>query len=86
VNEHLERIVSGVMAANREFYSLHPDGTEPDRAFYLDFLEPFIEREMRQAKLDEVHLQTGGPVRKRESELVDSLRHWNRLCEERMNQ
>lgn len=80
-----ERMAIAVVAANQDFVQAHGSGKLPTAEFYEDYLEPFIERELRQAQLDEIHLQTGGPIRRRELEVVDSLRYWNRLCEERVN-
>lgn len=80
-----ERIAIAVVEANKEFYRRHRKGKKPNLRFYIDFLEPFIEREVRQAGLDELHLQIHGPTRIRERELVDSLQHWIRLCEEKIS-
>jgi len=77
-----ERIAVAVAAANRQFAKLRGAEAIPDRAFYSEFLEPFLQRELRQAQLDELHLVTTGAVRKRERQIIDALQHWNKRCEE----
>lgn len=77
-----ERIAIAILVAIKNQPSDVSAGEKKE--FYRDFIEPFLQRELRQAQLDELHLLIHGKVKKRERELVESLHHWDRKCQEKL--
>ena len=72
------------VAAIHSYFRQHPQGVAPGQGFLADYLKPFLERELLEARLDELHklLHFG----KRERELLDSLHRKLRECSERVHQ
>jgi hypothetical protein len=77
-----ERMAIATVAAVHSYFQQHPQGVAPGQGFLADYLTPFIERELLEARLDELHkLSRFG---KRERELLDSLHGAMRECSERI--
>ena len=73
-----------VVSALHSYDVQHPKGLTPSHTFFAEYLKPFLERELLEARLDELHklLHFG----KRERELLDSLHRKLRECSERVHQ
>jgi hypothetical protein len=60
-----------VVAAIHSYFVQYPKGIAPGHGFLAEYLKPFLERELLEARLDELHkLSDFG---KREREILDSL-------------
>lgn len=71
-----------VVAALHSYFVQHRKGVAPGQGFLAEYLKPFLERELLEARLDELHkLSHFG---KRERELVEGLHGKLRECEERI--
>ena len=77
-----ERMAIATVGAVHSYVQQHPQGVAPGQGFLADYLKPFIERELLEARLDELHkLCRFG---KRERELLDSLHRAMRECSDRI--
>lgn len=79
-----DRIAIAVVAAIRCYEGEHPDGVSPGQVYLADFLKPFIERELVEARLDEMHRQ-GKERALRERELVLAFQGLTKSCSERVS-
>ena len=66
-----ERMAIAVVAALHCYFVQHPKGVAPGQGFLAEYLKPFLERELLEARLDELHRLSD--VGKREREILDSL-------------
>ncbi len=72
-----------VVAAIHSYFKQHPQGVAPGQGFLADFLKPFIEREINEARLNELH-RPAKVIAPRERELVDELEALRRECSARI--
>jgi hypothetical protein len=74
-----ERIAIAVVSAIHFYFQQHPQGVAPGQGFLSDFLKPFIDREISEGRLDELHrrLTTVAP---RERELLLELQALRQAC------
>jgi hypothetical protein len=61
------------VAAINAYFVQHPQGVAPGQGFLADYLKPFIDRELLEARLDELHKRVG-KIGQREREVVEELR------------
>lgn len=69
------------VAAINAYFVQHPKGVAPGQGFLADFLKPFVERELLEARLDELHKRVG-KIGQREREVVEELGAVTRRCAE----
>jgi hypothetical protein len=71
-----------VVGALHSYFVQHPQGVSPGQGVLADYLKPFVERELLEARLEELHLLSR--FGKRERELLDWLHRTMRECSERI--
>lgn len=69
------------VAAINAYFVQHPQGVAPGQGFLVDYLKPFIERELLEARLDELHKRVG-KIGQREREVAESLSAVMHRCAE----
>lgn len=69
------------VAAMHSYFVQHPQGVAPGQGFLADYLKPFIERELLEARLDELHKRVG-KIGQREREVAEELGAIMRRCQE----
>lgn len=72
-----------VVAAIHSYFKQHPQGVAPGQGFLADFLKPFIDREINEARLSELH-RPAKVVAPRERELLNELEALRRECKARI--
>jgi hypothetical protein len=77
-----ERMAIAVVRALHSHALQRQEGVTPSQQFLAEYLKPFLERELLEARLDELH--TCSQFRKRERELLDSRHCKLRECVERI--
>lgn len=75
-----ERMAVAVVSANVAYFEKHKEGISPGYGFYAEFLKPFIEREIVQARLDQLH----SDKRDEETRLVMLLKDLTQVCEQKV--
>jgi hypothetical protein len=78
-----DRIAIAVIAATNQYVAENPQGIAPGQVFLAEFLQPFIERELSTARLDELHSRVSA-IAPRERELVEKLHGLTKVCAERI--
>jgi len=69
------------VAAIHSYFVQHPQGVAPGQGFLADYLKPFIDRELLEARLDELHKRVG-TIGQREREIAETLGAAIRRCVE----
>jgi hypothetical protein len=67
-----ERVAIATVAAIRSYFGQNPEGVMPGYGFLKEYLKPFLDRELLEARLDELHKRVGA-IAKREREIAESL-------------
>lgn len=78
-----ERLAVVMVAAIHSYFVRNPHGVMPGQGFIMDFIKPFVERELTEARMAELH---GGlkPTAARELELAQSLKRILMECEKQL--
>jgi hypothetical protein len=69
------------VAAINSYFAQHPHGVAPGQGFLADYLKPFIDRELLEARLDELHKRVG-KIGQREREVAEELGALMHRCSE----
>lgn len=78
-----ERLSIAVVAAIHRYFVDHPSGVAPGQHFLMDFLKPFVDRELSQARLDEAKRSHSTNVT-REVELNETIRALSAQCDKKV--
>jgi hypothetical protein len=79
-----DRIAIAVLAGTDEYFRQFPDGVTPGATFLADWLEPFLELEELNVRMDELHRIQVEKIRARERELVERRAMLVRKCQEKI--
>lgn len=75
-----DRLAIAVIAANLAYFREYPSGVAPGQVFLSEYLKPFIERELLEARVDELHERLEKTIAPRELELVTDLMVLRHKC------
>lgn len=78
-----ERIAIAVVSALHAYFQQHPQGVAPGQGFLADFLRPFIQREIKEGFLMELH-DHNKRIAVREREIVQELLGLRQECDTRV--
>ena len=78
-----ERLAIVMVAAINSYFIRNPHGVMPGQGFIMDFIKPFVERELTEARLAELHGRLQ-PIAVRERELADSLKRILLECDKQL--
>lgn len=76
-----ERMAIATVAAINHYFVQHPQGVAPGQGFLAEYLKPFVDRELLEARLDELHKRVG-KIGQREREVTEELGAVIRHCVE----
>jgi len=76
-----KRFAIAMRACYEQYFRVHPDGSSPGEVFIEEYMKPFIDCELEQRSLDDVHRDS----QRRELELISELTRLRQLCVERIN-
>ena len=79
-----ERLAIVMVAAIGAYFTQHPQGVMPGQGFIKDYIKPFLERELMEARLNELH-RPAFVLAPRELEIANQLSALVHLCNELMN-
>ena len=69
------------VAAIHAYFAKHPQGVAPGQGFLAEYLKPFLDRELLEARRDELHKRVG-KIGQREREVAEELGAVIRRCSE----
>ena len=78
-----ERLAIAAVEAIRRYEKENPQWVNPGYGFFAHYLKPFLDREILEARLDEIH-KRNSVLSGRERELLDALMATRHKCETRI--
>ena len=81
-----DRIAIAVMAGTNEYFRQHPHGVTPGMTFMAEWLSPFIELELMDARMEELHRIQVLKLKEREKELSERRAELVQKCQKKVSQ
>lgn len=78
-----ERLAIVMVSAIHAYFVRNPHGVMPGQGFIMDFIKPFVDRELTEARMAELHSGLK-PTAVRERELAESLKRILAECEKNL--